>query len=206
MADPREHAPRTAGRTGGLPVEVVDLDIVVAARRDETTEPLIRALQRARARVRQLWPLPDILPGDTDVLVCELAPGLPNRVPWIPGEPKAALVVMIPGAPPPDLELLRNCAPDAVIHRPYVAEAVMTALVLARTRFAYEQRLRGRIEKLDETLRAIRSVERAKAILMSQQRIDEEAAYHFMRRQAMARRVSITAVAAAIVDAHEILD
>jgi AmiR/NasT family two-component response regulator len=82
----------------------------------------------------------------------------------------------------------------------------MTALVLARTRFSYEQRLRGRIDKLDETLRAIRSVERAKAILMSQQRIDEEAAYHFMRRQAMARRVSITAVAAAIVDAHEILE
>jgi AmiR/NasT family two-component response regulator len=206
MADPREHAPRAAARTGGLPVELVDLDIVVAARRDETTEPLIRALQRARARVRQLWPLPDILPSETDVIFCELAPGLPNRVPWIPGEPKAALVVMIPGAPPPDLELLRNCAPDAVIHRPYAADAVMTALVLARTRFTYEQRLRGRIDKLDETLRAIRSVERAKAILMSQQRIDEEAAYHFMRRQAMARRVSITAVAAAIVDAHEILE
>jgi hypothetical protein len=97
MADPREHAPRAAARTGGLPVEVVDLDIVVAARRDETTEPLIRALQRARARVRQLWPLPDVLPGETDVIFCELTPDLPNRVPWIPGEPKAALVVMIPG-------------------------------------------------------------------------------------------------------------
>jgi AmiR/NasT family two-component response regulator len=204
--DPPEHAPRAAGWAGGLPSEVVDLDIVVAARRDETTEPLSRVLQRARARVRQLWPLPGQLPEDADVIFCELAPGLPNRIPWIPGEPEAALVVMIPGAPPPDLELLRNCAPDAVIHRPYAAEAVMTALVLARTRFTYEQRLRGRIDKLDETLRAIRSVERAKAILMSQQRIGEEEAYHFMRRQAMARRVSITAVAAAIVDAHELLD
>ena len=47
-----------------------------------------------------------------------------------------------------------------------------------------------RIDKLDETLRSFRSVERAKSILMEKRNLDEEEAYHFMRRQAMSQRVS----------------
>ena len=58
---------------------------------------------------------------------------------------------------------------------------------------------------LDENLRAIHSVECAKAILMAKEPISEEEAYHFMRRQAMSRRLPISVVAAAIVDSHEIL-
>jgi AmiR/NasT family two-component response regulator len=82
---------------------------------------------------------------------------------------------------------------------------VATSLALARAQFLYERRLRSRIDKLDETLRAFRSVERAKTILMQTRKLDEEEAYHFMRRQAMSRRISITAVAAAIVDSNELL-
>ena len=100
---------------------------------------------------------------------------------------------------------MRNCAPDAVLQRPFATHAVLTSLVLARTHFTYQQRLRGRIDKLDETLRAIRSVERAKAILMAKENMREDQAYHFMRRQAMARRVSLSAVAATIVNSHEVL-
>jgi AmiR/NasT family two-component response regulator len=196
---------RASWKVGTLPAELANLDIAVATRRDESGETLIRELQRTRARVRHLWPAPDLLPGDADVLFCDLVPGLPSRLPWLPGEPKSALVLLIPPAPPPDLELVRNCAPDALLHRPFATHAVLTALVLARTRFNYERRLRSRIARLDETLRVIRSVERAKTILMNTQKITEDEAYHAIRHQAMERRVSIGAVAAAIVDSHEIL-
>ncbi len=40
---------------------------------------------------------------------------------------------------------------------------------------------------------------------MSTRSIGEDEAYRFIRRQAMDRRVSISVVAAAIVDSHEIL-
>ena len=63
----------------------------------------------------------------------------------------------------------------------------------------------ARIDKLDETLRSFRSVERAKNILMEKRDLDEEEAYHFMRRQAMNQRISIGVVAAAIIDSHDIL-
>lgn len=188
-----------------LMLELGTLDLVVATRRDEDGELLIRELQRVRARVRHLWPVPDRLPEDVDVIFCDFVPGLADRIPWIPGEPKASLVALIPLTPSPDLAALRDCAPDAVLHKPFTTYGILTSLVVARSQFLYEQRLRTRIEKLDENLRAMRSVERAKAILMSSQSLREDEAYNFLRRQAMARRVSISAVAAAIVDSHEIL-
>jgi len=202
-ADPTKRSATWQARS--LPSEIGNLDVVVALRRDEDGEFLIRELQRTRARVRHVWPVPEVLPEDTDVIFCELTPGLSERIPWIPGEPRAAIVVTIPLVPPPDLDLLRACAVDAALHRPLTSHAVLVSLVMARTRFTYDQRLRWRIDKLDENLRAIRAVERAKVILMDARKMDEEAAYHFIRRQAMERRVSISAVAAAIVDSHEIL-
>ena len=165
---------------------------------------LIRELQRTRNRVRHVWPPPDPLPADTDVLFCDLAPGLPTRLPWLPGDPKAALVLLIPAAAP-DLELMRKSAPEALLHRPFTAPAILASLVLARSRFGYERRLRSRIEHLDMTLRAMRSVERAKVILMGARNMAEEDAYRFLRSQAMERRVSVGAVAAAIVDAHDLI-
>lgn len=194
-----------AWRAGVVRAELAQIQIAVVARRDENGELLIRELQRTRAQIRHVWPLPDRLPDDVDVIFCDLAPGLTARIPWMPGEPKAALVLMAPTSPPPDLDLLRNCAPDAVLHRPFTTHEVLTALVVARAQFSYHARLRARIDKLEETLRAIRSVERAKAILMSTHSLREDEAYQFLRRQAMDRRVSLTAIAAAIVDSHEIL-
>lgn len=197
--------PRPAAtRAKAIAGELAALTIAVAARRDEDGEALIRELQRTRAQVRHVWPVPERLPDDADVLYCDLAPGLPDRLPWVPGEPKSALVVVLPRMPSPDLDLLYNAAPDAVLHRPFAPGAVLTSLLLAHSQFRYGQRLRGRIEKLDETLRTMRSVERAKSILMSARSMREDEAYHFLRRQAMARRVPISAVASAIVDSHEI--
>lgn len=194
-----------AGQERSASAEIGNLDIVVATPRDEEGEFLIRELQRTRARVRHVWPLPERLPEDADAVYCDLAPELPGRIPWLPGEARAALVTIVAAMPPTDLDLMRNCVPDAILHRPFTANAVRASLALARSRFAYEQRLRWRISKLSETLQAIRAVERAKAILMSTRKISEDEAYHFIRRQAMDRRVSISMVATTIIDSHDIL-
>ncbi len=200
MAEARA-TPEAPGHGG----ELSSLEIIAVVRRDEEGDALARELLRTRGRVRRLWPLPARLPEEADVLYCELLPELPHSLPWVPGQPSAALVVVAPAVQMPDLKLLRNCAPHAVLHRPYTSATVLTSLAIARAQFLYERRLRSRIDKLDETLRSFRSVERAKAILMQTRKIDEEEAYHFMRRQAMSRRVSISAVAAAIVDSHDVL-
>ncbi len=194
-----------SNHAGGLPSEIADIDIVVATARDSSGETLIRDLQRTRNRVRHVWPVPDTLPTDTDVIFCDLVPDLPSRLPWLPGEPRAALVALLAPGMGIDLDLLRKTAPEAVLHRPFSTAAVLSSLLLARSRFAYERRLRGRLEKLDGTLRSIRSVERAKTILMNVRKMAEEEAYSYLRTQAMERRVSVGAIAAAIIDADELI-
>jgi AmiR/NasT family two-component response regulator len=200
----REQPGREPGGRGRQEAALAALDIVVMTPRSAEGEMLIRELQRTRASVRHCWPAPETYPVEADVIVSELVPGLAHRLPWVPGQAKAALVVVLP-AGAPALDQLHNIAADALLPRP-LAPGVVPAIVLhAHVRFAYEQRLRARIDKLDETLRGMRTIERAKAILVETRSIGQDDAYNFIRRQAMDRRVTINAVAAAIIDSHELL-
>jgi len=52
------------------------------------------------------------------------------------------------------------------LHRPFTARAALTSLAMARAQILHEHRLRARIDKLDETLRSFRSVERPNNVLM----------------------------------------
>ncbi len=185
--------------------EFRDLDIAVFTARDQAGEQLLRELQRTRARVQHIWPIPELIPVSYDVIYCDLLNDLPQRLPWLPGKPDTALVVIAAATQSLDLKLLHNCAPHAVIHQPVTAQAVLASLLVGRGHFLYERRLRGRVDKLDDNLRTMRSVERAKAILMQSRSINEEEAYHYLRRRAMERRVTIGALANVIVDSQELL-
>ena len=68
-----------------------------------------------------------------------------------PGDARAALVVILPREEPVQADALAHATPDAVLPRPFTANAVLSSLVLARSQFRYEQRLRSKIERLDET-------------------------------------------------------
>src|ERR1700722_2650937 len=106
--------------------------VPVIVPRDQEGAFLVRELQRLRVRVRQIWPMPESVPSDADVIYCEYAVDLARRLPWIPGD------------------ALAHATPDAVLSRPLTANAVLASLVLARSQFRYEQRLRSKIERLDE--------------------------------------------------------
>jgi len=205
----RTTPPRVARRGGAdappFRREFADLDIAVITQRDGGGELLVRELQLTRARVRHVWPAPEMIPTTFDVVYCDLLDDLPQRLPWLPGEPEAALIVVLAAGQPLDLGLLRNCAAHAVIQQPATDQAVIASLLVGHSHFLYERRLRGRIDKLDENLRTMRSVERAKAILMQTRKISEEEAYHYLRRQAMERRVTIGVLANVVVDSQDLL-
>lgn len=192
-----------AGR-GRHEAAIAELNVLVLTPRSGEGEMLIRELQRTRARVRHCWPVPETIAEEADIVITEMIAGLSGRLPWVPGQAKAALVILLP-AGPVNLDQLHNCAPDALLARPFSAVAIPACLLEAHTRFTYEKRLRLRIDKLDETLRGIRTIERAKAILVQTRRIGEDDAYNLIRRQAMDRRVTVNAVAAAIIDSHDLL-
>ena len=196
---------REVGGRKTMVQELADLSAVVVAPVDDQIGMLMCELQRFRMRVRQVWPMPESVPADADVVYCEYSSDLARRLPWIPGDARSALVVILPATEAVQADALCHATPNAVLPRPFTPNAVLSSLVLARSQFGYERRLRSKIEKLDDNLRSMRTVERAKAILMATRQMPETEAYGFIRRQAMDRRVSASAVAAAIVDSFELL-
>ncbi len=83
--------------------------------------------------------------------------------------------------------------------------AITATISLALAQFNYTKRLRDRIERLDQNLRTIRNVERAKTILVTTKGLSEDAAYKFLRKQAMEHRTTVNAVASAVIDSYELL-
>jgi len=172
--------------------------LIVAAPRDHEGEVLVRELQRTRARVTHIWPLSGPLPATADVILCEAALATPPHIPWLPGEAKCPLIAIADETT--SLPTLNDCAPDAILHRPFTPATIASAMQLARTHFDYARRLQTRISRLEEIVRSIRNVERAKSILMSTRQIPEDEAYRLMRSQAMTRRIPIGVLASVIVD------
>jgi len=173
--------------------------------RDEQGAFLIRELQRLRLRVRHVWPSNDPIPSDADVIYCDYDASLSRRVPWASGEARVALVAILPQTDPISPDMLEAVTPDAVLARPFTVNAILASFVVARSQFLYQRRLRAKVDRLEETLRAMRTIERAKVILMDARSMDADQAYAFMRAQAMARRMQIGTFAAGIVASTEFL-
>lgn len=194
-----------AHSTGNTPKKFHNLSIAVITKRDDHGENLIREIQKTRAKVQHIWPIPEEIPTEFDVVFCELIEDLPSRFKGVPGNAQATFIVVIPANGNMNQKVLENSVPHAVIHLPCRPEEVLSSLIVARSHYQYERRLRQRIEKLDDNLRSMKTIERAKVIMMQSKNINEEEAYKQLRLKAMQRRVTIGALASSIVDSQELL-
>jgi AmiR/NasT family two-component response regulator len=163
-------------------------------------QQLVRHVQRTRAAVKHIWPLPDTIGENADLVLCECERGLARKLAWVPGEAKAALILLLPKTGPADLAEIRAAAPDALLHRPYSPGAIDAALLLALDQFGYAKRLRHRIERLEENIKALRDIEKAKRVIMAQQSVGEDDAFRVLRDMAMERRISIAELAGKVID------
>lgn len=84
-------------------------------------------------------------------------------------------------------------------------ERLAPVLQVAIARFEQDLALRQELSRTQAQLSARKSIERAKGILMSEQGLDEDAAFKRMRRLAMDRGVPLAEVAERIIDAHALL-
>ena len=173
--------------------------ISVFAQPDPALEEGLRELRRRRAEVTHVWPPIKRIATGMDVLVCDYFPGLAEAIPWEPGEADAALVILLPQGGGYDEADIAGVAPQGVLQRPFAEQTLLTVTLVALSQFRYERRLRDRISRLDENLRSIRYIERAKLVLMTRNGLEESAAYRELRETAMKKRVSIVEVAEAIL-------
>lgn len=191
--------------TGKSQKKFQDLSVAVIVRRDDYGETLIREVQKTRAKVQHIWPMPEEIPTDFDIVFCELVDDLPSRFNGIPGQAEVTFIVVIPASGGMNLKALENSVPHGVIHLPCRAEEILSSVIVARSHYQYERRLRQRVEKLDDNLRSMKIIERAKVIMMQSKNLNEEEAYKQLRLRAMQRRVTIGALASSIVDSQDIL-
>lgn len=186
-------------------IDFRDLHAVVMHPRDHDGDALARYLQRLGCQVEHVWPPPDRIDADRDLVFCLVNARTQPLLASLAESAGSAIVGLVDPGSAATLQLLSDAAPQAVLHKPIDAFAVLTNLVVARSSARYQKRLLGKIAKLEETLRSVRKVERAKAILMETHRLDEPAAYAYLREQAMRKRVPIGVVAALVVDSKELL-
>lgn len=192
-----ETRPRAASRGA----DIQHTKITVCCEPDLAMQNALRELQRTRAELRTLWPVPSRISGGMDILICDYGPGLADMLPWQPGEAEAALLLVLPQNGRFDESEVVGLAPNAVLQRPVQPDLMRIGVINAWSQFRYERRLRDRIGRLDENLRAIRDVERAKMLIMTEQGVSEDAAYKMLRDMAMQRQVTIASLATAVVGA-----
>lgn len=191
--------------TTGKPLDqLARMDVTLHCDADGEGQALLRHLQRTRAMVRHHWPAPERIGECVGLVLCEYGPGLSQRLGWAPGEASAALIVLLPQEGRIDLSELRAACPDAVLHRPYLPQAIDVALMTALDHFGFGKRARQRIERMEENIHAMRDIERAKHQIMAKNQVSEAKAFQVLRDLAMQRRMTVAAIAAKLVDSINI--
>ncbi|MCW5221942.1 ANTAR domain-containing response regulator [Verminephrobacter aporrectodeae] len=163
-------------------------------------------LRRIGCPVRAIWPLPAELPGDCDVVFFLVGPELRGCASWSAADTEATLIALSDYENPTALKLLLDTQAHGVITKPYRSTGVLNTLVLARACSGYQQRLQNKIGKLEEALKARRTIEKAIRILMQAQGLSDNEAYEHMRSRATSLRIAVGEVATMVIHAHETMD
>lgn len=188
-----------------LQYDLRGLQVMIAHPRDHHGELLFRCLQRLGCIVEFSWPAVEPLIRSTDILFCAVDEKARQILEIYSSRTTTAVVGVSDPNNAATLRLLQDLTPHAVLNKPFEAAAIVTNLITARANLRYQRRLLSKIAKLEETLRSFRRVELAKNILMETRKINEPAAYAYLREQAMRRRVSIGTVASVVIDSNHVL-
>ncbi|MBB4010544.1 ANTAR domain-containing response regulator [Allorhizobium taibaishanense] len=177
--------------------------VLVAHPRDEDGDVLVSHLRRLGCEVRAIWPLPASLPPDIDTLFLHIEDTSVEHAVQISEAQQPAIIAILTYESPTALQAIIDLNAHGVISKPLRPLGILTQFALARYRHSYEKRLVGKVQKLEETLKGRRLVEKAVAALRAMNSLDEDTAYKLLRDQATAKRVPMSQVAESIVAAHD---
>ncbi len=169
---------------------------------------LVNHLRRIGCNCETTWPLPDVISPTAAIVLVSIEQENRDKIlklfrPIQSSDP--ALLAVVSFEDPGTLQVVLECGALAVIERPIRPFGLLTNLTIARSLWLDRQDAAKRIRKLERKLAGNNRIVKAKAILMETQGFSEQEAYESIRRQAMAKRVSMDDLAAAIINAHELL-
>jgi two-component system, response regulator PdtaR len=120
-------------------------------------------------------------------------------------EQELTLIAIVDYENPTILKRLLDSNAHGVVNKPIRSLGILSSLVLARSLRGYTRRLEGKVQKLEDTLKARRDVDKAVKILVALKKISEFEAYELVRQQATQKRLTMAEIAVSIINAQEML-
>lgn len=169
---------------------------------------LVEHLRRIGCMVETQWPVPEDWAEGFDVVLLVIEHDFRDEIQRLVksgDRPRPTLIAVVGYEDPSTLQLVLEVGAVAVIERPIRPFGLLTNLTIARSLWLEKRETEKRMRKLERKLAGIQRIQKAKAILMDGQGLSEAEAYESIRRQAMAKRLSMDDMAAAIIHANELL-
>jgi two-component system, response regulator PdtaR len=179
--------------------------VLVIHPRDAEGEALIDQLKRIGCNVHGVWPPPAAIPPDIDTVFQFVESSEETAFPACSNEHSPTLVAIVDYENPTILKRLLDSNAHGVVNKPIRSFGILSSLVLARSLRGYTRRLEGKVQKLEETLKARRDVDKAVKILVSLKNVSEFEAYELIRQQATQKRLAMADIAVSIINAQETL-
>ncbi|MHB0991837.1 MAG: ANTAR domain-containing response regulator [Burkholderiales bacterium] len=182
------------------------LKIAVFHPDDADGRQLTQQLQRIGCQVQAFWPPLPALPEDTDVVFMAVLPDcIDTGFEWLKKDEAPTVIAVVTYENPTIVEIVLRIGAQAVLPVPIRSFGLLSALAVARSLHGDLKTLQRRSQKLEAKLLGVRQIAEAKSILARTRQITEGAAYDLIRDQAMSKRVTTEDIAAAIINANEIL-
>ena len=182
------------------------ISVVVVYPPGEDRDIVVQQLQRIGCRLRILWPFPNDPPQDADVIFFRVTQEAEGKRNWTATEVGAALVALSDYESPTTLKLLLDSNAHGVLTKPFRSSGILSTLVLARSARSFQERMQGKIDKLESTIKSRRQIEKAVRMVMESQHMSEPDAYDYMRTRATSLRVTVAEVASMLIEAHEAME
>lgn len=185
-----------------------DLRVQVIHPPDDEGKSLVEHLRRIGCTVEANWPVPESPSGNADVLMVVIQYDQREAIRKLlrgQGDRSPPLIAIVDYENPTTLQIVLECGALAVTEKPIRPFGLLTNVILARTLWLERQAVGRKMRKLESKLSGIQRIQRAKGILMESQGLSEDEAYTTIRKQAMAKRISMEEMASAIVNANDLL-
>lgn len=188
--------------------ELRSLNVLVLHPRDADADDLIQQINRIGCNVDALWPIPEEMPGNVDLVIAEIKEAISTEMQrlLLRREDGPPLVGIIAYENPSVLQGLIDLNVHAVLNKPLRAFGVMSAILMARRNWHELQENIRKKTKLSQKLENVQAVTKAKLILMRHHGVSEKDAYGIIRSHAMARRATTLEIAQGIIGADSLLN
>lgn len=197
---------RAVRTTPPLLKDLRTLKIAVFHPDDADGRQLTQQLQRIGCQVQAFWPPLPALPDGIDVIFLAVRPeSMDTEFEWLKGEDVPTVIAVVTYENPTIVETVLHIGAQAVLPSPIRSFGLLSALVVARCVHRDLKSQARRLRKLEAKVLGVRQIAEAKSILVRTRQITEDAAYDLIRDQAMSKRVTTEEIAAAIVNANEIM-